>query len=75
MFAARSHERLRRSIHMRRQDERQKAAAALVAAPAQHRALPSMNPEEELTMLKGGLLWLISIPIPIILLLWLIGVL
>ena len=34
-----------------------------------------MNLEEELTMLKGGLLWLIGIPIPIILLLWLFGVL
>jgi hypothetical protein len=26
-----------------------------------------------LTMLKGGLLWLIGIPIPIIILLWLFG--
>jgi hypothetical protein len=26
-----------------------------------------------LTMLKGGLLWLIGIPLPIILLLWLFG--
>jgi hypothetical protein len=27
------------------------------------------------SMLKGGLLWLIGIPIPIIIVLWLIGVL
>jgi hypothetical protein len=26
------------------------------------------------TMLKGGLLWLIGIPLPIILLLWFLGV-
>ena len=29
---------------------------------------------EETAMLKGGLLWLIGIPIPIILLLWFLGV-
>jgi hypothetical protein len=27
-----------------------------------------------LTMLKGGLLWLIGIPLPIILILWFLGV-
>jgi len=27
----------------------------------------------EVSMLKGGLLWLIGIPLPIILLLWLFG--
>ncbi|GJE25958.1 hypothetical protein LKMONMHP_0802 [Methylobacterium organophilum] len=30
--------------------------------------------EREETMLKGGLLWLIGIPLPIILLLWVFGV-
>ncbi|MDP4003736.1 hypothetical protein [Methylobacterium sp. NEAU K] len=30
--------------------------------------------ETEATMLKGGLLWLLGIPIPIILLLWFLGV-
>lgn len=27
----------------------------------------------EATMLKGGLLWLIGIPLPIIIILWLLG--
>ncbi len=31
------------------------------------------HPYEELDMLKGGLLWLIGIPIPIIIILWLFG--
>lgn len=31
---------------------------------------PSMT---EVNMLKGGLLWLIGIPLPIILVLWLLG--
>jgi hypothetical protein len=31
--------------------------------------------ERRSTMLKGGLLWLLGIPIPIILVLWLTGVL
>lgn len=31
--------------------------------------------ERRTTMMKGGLLWLLGIPIPIILLLWLTGVL
>jgi hypothetical protein len=31
------------------------------------------RPEVESTMLKGGLLWLIGIPIPIILILWFLG--
>ena len=29
--------------------------------------------ETEATMLKGGLLWLIGIPLPIIIILWLLG--
>jgi hypothetical protein len=29
----------------------------------------------EIVMLKGGLLWLIGIPLPIILVLWFLGVL
>ncbi len=31
--------------------------------------------KETRSMLKGGLLWLIGIPIPVILVLWLLGVL
>ncbi|MDR6285054.1 hypothetical protein HNR47_001037 [Methylopila jiangsuensis] len=31
------------------------------------------NDWEAISMLKGGLLWLIGIPIPIILILWLTG--
>ena len=37
--------------------------------------LPARGRMEAPLMLKGGLLWLIGIPIPIILLLWLFGVL
>lgn len=33
---------------------------------------PSHNSEEGI-MLKGGLLWLIGIPLPIIIVLWLLG--
>ena len=35
--------------------------------------LPFLSREMEVLMLKGGLLWLIGIPLPIILLLWLFG--
>ncbi len=31
------------------------------------------QPQQEAAMLKGGLLWLIGIPIPIIIILWLLG--
>jgi hypothetical protein len=31
------------------------------------------DPTRRLTMLKGGLLWLIGIPLPIILILWFMG--
>ena len=33
----------------------------------------SVERERETTMLKGGLLWLVGIPLPIILVLWLLG--
>lgn len=38
----------------------------------QQRAVP-LSQQEEISMFKGGLLWLIGIPIPIILILWFMG--
>jgi hypothetical protein len=34
---------------------------------------PPRTTKETRTMLKGGLLWLIGIPIPVIIVLWLLG--
>jgi hypothetical protein len=39
------------------------------------RAAPRGRNRVRTTMLKGGLLWLLGIPIPILIVLWLIGVL
>ena len=36
-------------------------------------ALAGSHPTSEIAMLKGGLLWLLGIPLPIILILWLMG--
>ncbi len=43
--------------------------------PMQQGRLPSPHQQGRETMLKGGLLWLIGIPIPIIILLFVFGVL
>jgi len=40
----------------------------------EHQLTGGWNDSEEANMLRGGLLWLLGIPLPIILLLWFFGV-
>lgn len=47
---------------------------SLMRSSAQPPDSGRIGESEEATMLKGGLLWLLGIPLPIILLLWFFGV-
>ncbi|EHH12194.1 hypothetical protein GCM10007880_34250 [Mesorhizobium amorphae] len=43
-----------------------------LAEPSQSGRVPSCKAKEDI-MLRGALLWLIGIPIPVIIILWLLG--
>jgi hypothetical protein len=45
----------------------------LAPEPSPHVSVASQNKILEIVMLRGGLLWLIGIPLPVILILWLLG--
>jgi hypothetical protein len=49
------------------------SARVVALEPSPRVSVASHNDNLEIVMLRGGLLWLIGIPLPIIIILWLLG--